>query len=302
MKALGVFVLLSAAMAQTPAPEPPPLPTLPDETVVAVFDDGVKLTMGEFKRILVVLPPSNQQMVLRDRKGFLEQWALMRKLAQLAEKEKLAEASPAKEQLEYSRLMVLSQAKLNQESQQIQVDPAEIEKYYTANKDKYKRVKVRAIYIAFSTAGSAALGSTKRLTEAEAEAKANKLLTEIRGGADFVKLVKENSDDDTSKAKDGEFATLKPTDNIPDSIKTAVFSLKQGETGGPVRQAGGFYLLKADEVTYQPQSEVQSQIYTDLHNQQYSKWLGEINKEIKVQFPSAEFSGAAQAPAAPPKQ
>jgi len=102
----------------------------------------------------------------------------------------------------------------------------------------------------------------KATTEDEAKAKATKLLADIRGGADFVKLVKENSDDETSKAKDGDFATLRRTDNIPDAIRAAVFSLKQGEVSEPVRQPNGFYLLRADEVRYRPLSQVSRR---DLH-------------------------------------
>src|ERR1039458_8166876 len=108
MKFLSVFLFacFSAAWAQTaPAPAAAPqMPDIPDQTTIAVFDDGVKLTMGDFKKIFAVLPPDNQPLVLHDRKTFLQEWAFMRKLAQMAEKQKLDQESPAKEQLEYSRL------------------------------------------------------------------------------------------------------------------------------------------------------------------------------------------------------
>ena len=109
---------------------------------------------------------------------------------------------------------------------QIVVQPGEIVKHYDSNKRKYTHVRVKAIYIAFSD--DAAAGSRDKgkrpLTEAEAKAKADKLLAAIKGGADFVKLVKENSDDETSRQKDGDFATLRSSDNIPDAFRTAVFA------------------------------------------------------------------------------
>src|SRR6185369_14673256 len=63
MKALSVFLFASllAVRAQTPAA---PLPDLPDETVVCTFDDGVKLSMGEFKKVYGALPPQLQQMAI----------------------------------------------------------------------------------------------------------------------------------------------------------------------------------------------------------------------------------------------
>src|SRR5437763_16194990 len=97
-----IFACLTAIWAQTPQPQSlpplapaaaPTIPDLPDDTLVAVCDDGAKFTMGDFKKIYGALPPDNQQMALRDRKTFLQQWGLMRKLAQMAEKQKLEQES-----------------------------------------------------------------------------------------------------------------------------------------------------------------------------------------------------------------
>src|SRR5579884_104527 len=102
MKFLSAFLFLCSILpAQTPSV--PALPDLPDETVIAVFDDGAKLTMGEYRKIYAALP-SNQQAMVNDRKAFLEQYALMRKLAHMAEEQKLDKTSPTKESLEFYRL------------------------------------------------------------------------------------------------------------------------------------------------------------------------------------------------------
>jgi peptidyl-prolyl cis-trans isomerase C len=286
MKALTLFVFtcLGAAWAQTapPAAPAPQLPDLPDETVVAKFDDGTAFTMGDFKRYYQALPPANQQMALRDRKAFLQQWALFRKLAKQAEEQKLGEQSPYKEALEYSRMQLLTQARINEALNAATVEPAEILRYYEANKEKYKQVRVKAIYITFGdTAGAQSSKLKKPLTEAEAKAKAEKLLAEVRAGADFVKLVKEHSEDVTSKAKDGDFATLRPSDNIPDAFRGAVFALKQGEVSEPLRQAGGFYLLRAEEVTYRPLPQVRDEIFEALKQERYKQWFDQMNRDTK---------------------
>ena len=265
------------------------MPDIPDQTTIAVFDDGVKLTMGDFKKILAALPPENQPLALRDRKAFLQQWAFMRKLAQMAEKQKLDQETPAREQLEYSRLMILSQAKLSEAMYATNVEPAEIVKFYDTDKERFKEVRVKAIYVSFGK-------GEKARTEDEAKAKATKLLADIRGGADFVKLVKENSDDETSKAKDGDFATLRRNDNIPDAIRSAVFALKQGEVTEPVRQPNGFYLLRADQVHYRPLSQVRDEIFTELKQRHYGEWLEQTNKDTKVEYTSPAFLGESPAP------
>jgi parvulin-like peptidyl-prolyl isomerase len=221
----------------------------------------------------------------------------------MAEAAKLDQESPYKEALEYGRMNVLAQAQITAGVNAIQIDPDEIVKSYDTNKKKYTQVKVKAIYIAFSDDAAASTTKGKKpLTEAEAGAKAAKLKTALKGGADFVKLVKENSDDETSREKDGDFATLRFTDNIPDAFRTAVFALKQGEISEPLKQPNGFYLLRAEEVTVRPLSEVRDDIFNDLKNDRSTQWLDRINADSKVQIMSPEFVGRPATPPTPPKK
>jgi peptidyl-prolyl cis-trans isomerase C len=304
MKVLSllVFASVSAIWAQAPPASPPAapsLPDLPDDAVVAIFGDGTKFTMGDFRNIYAAMPPANQQMALRSREQWLHQWELLRKLTKLAEEAKLDQESPYKESLQYSRMNVLASAQINAAINRVVVEPADITKYYDANKQKYTQVRVKAIYIAFSDAASSSAGKGKKpLTEAEAKAKAAKLKAALKGGADFVKLVKENSDDETSREKEGDFATLRSTDNIPDAFRAAVFALKQGEVSEPLKQPNGFYLLRAEEVTVRPLADVRDEIYNELKSTRSDEWLRGMDRDAKVQIVNPAFiSGAPAAPA-----
>jgi len=299
MKVLNLLVFIGAAWAQN-APTPAPaaanaMPNLPDEAVVAKFDDGTTFTMGEFKKFYNVLNPQQQQMALSDRTKFLHQWALFRKLNKEAEDMKLADQSPYKETIEYQRMQVLFGARVNEELNSTIVQPADILKWYETNKEKYKQVKVKAIYITFSDAPASSSKVKKILTEEEAKAKAEKLRAQILAGADFVKLVKENSEDATSREKDGDFATLQLSDNIPDAFRTAVFALKQGEVTEPLRQASGFYLLKAEEVTYRPVPQVRDQIFEEIKHEHYAQWFEKMDRDTKVEITNPAFLGNAPA-------
>jgi len=300
MKFLSLFVFACGILAAQAAPPTPSLPNLPDGTVIAVFDDGVQFTMADFRNLYAVLPATNQQSMLRDRKGFLEQYAFLRKLAQMAEAEKLDQTSPNKEALAYNRLAMLGQMKLSAENMKIVVSEDDVKKFYEANKGQYEQVKVKAIYIAFTKALASSQQSNGKqlLTEEEARTKAQKLLAEARGGADFAKLAQENSDDAASREKGGDFATLHRSDTIPDPIKAAVFSLKQGEVTEPIEQPNGFYLLRAEEVGTRSLAEVHGDIYTALQQEYARKWMQTTHDSLKVQFPSAEFLSGEKAPAA----
>lgn len=299
MKSLSILAFACALGAQT-TPPPPALPDLDDSAVIAVFDDGVKLTMGQFRAITGTMLGDNQQMVQRNPQAFLHQYAVMRRLSAMAESEKLDKQSPAREMLDYNRLMILAQVKLTNGLATVTVEPEEVEKFYAANRDRYKQVRVKAIYISFkdAAAGETAAGK-KPLTEEQAKTKAAHLLAELRKGADFAKLARENSNDETSRAKDGEFATVRPADNIPDAMRTAVFALKQGEVSEPVRQPNGFYLFRAEEIGYRPLEQVTDEIFTQVKQVRYGEWMRDVDTNTKVQYPNPAFQPGAAA-AAPP--
>lgn len=274
---LAALVCLLPAWAQTP------LPKLSEETVIATFEDGATMTMGEFKRIYAVLPPENQKQAMQNRAAFLQQWALMRKLAKMAQEEKLDQLSPSKEALEYYRLAILSQAKMDQAAMQTVVLPSQVSNFYEDNKDRYKQVRVKAIYIAFGG---------RQVSQAEAKAKAVKLAAQARSGADFVKLVRENSDDATSRAKDGEFLTLRLTDNVPEAVRDAIFKLSRGEVSDPVAQSNGYYIFRAEEISYRPYEDVRDEIFTELKQKNYADWVQKTQREAKVIYNSTDFIGA----------
>src|ERR1035441_2262363 len=90
MKSLGLslFLCAAAALSQT-AP-----PAEKGDTVIAIFEDGGKITLDEFQALVPGLPPQFQQMAQQDRQKFLHYYAMMRKLSQMAEQEKLDQHSP----------------------------------------------------------------------------------------------------------------------------------------------------------------------------------------------------------------
>lgn len=295
MKLLPILLLACfAGVAQTPPP-PPQFPNVPDETVICTFDDGVSLTAGEFKKIVAVLPPESQPAAVKDPQTFLHQWALMRKLTKMAMNDKLDEQSPTREKAEYYRMMTLSEAAMMDADRHITITPAEAKAYYEAHHDNYKEVRVKAIYIPFSGEASASIsGGTKSRTEEQAKALAAKIEGELRGGADFVKLVAQYSEDPTSKAKDGDFATIHGSDNIPAEIRAVVMALKPGEVSGPIRQPTAIYLFRAESVSYKQFDDVSNEIFTQMHRDRYTQWMDQTNRDSKVEFKSPTFFGTAQ--------
>ena len=302
---LFAFAFLCAAWGQSaagPASDPPSMPNVPDDEVVAIVGDGTKFTMGDFKRAWAILPPAQQQVALRDPEAFIHQWVLWRNVTRVAEASKLDQESPYKEQIEFARMNVLLSAQINAVMNQTSIEPEAVVKYYDSNKQKYTQVRVKAIVIAFSDNAASSTGRNRRaLTEVEAKAKATKLLSAIRGGADFVTLVKENSDDETSREKGGDYGTLHYGDNIPNAFRSAVFALKHGDVTEPLKQPNAFYLLRAEEIAIRPLSEVRDEVYNEMKLAHSDEWMRKMDREAKVQLVSPAFGKHLPSPAAAKK-
>jgi peptidyl-prolyl cis-trans isomerase C len=108
---------------------------------------------------------------------------------------------------------------------------------------------------------------------------------QMRAGGDFVKLVKDNSDDEDSRSKDGEFPEIKPKDtSIPPAIRTTVFALKPGQVSDPIKQANGFYIFRLEEFTVPTLEQVRSEVMESIQNERTKAWVEGIQKGIKIEY------------------
>ena len=265
-------------------------------TVIATVD-GKKITYGEVETYIRTLPAQLQQTAIQNRKQFIQQYGLMLRLNAMAEKANLGQKTPYKESIESARMQILTQAQISEQFNSFPITVEDEQKHYNENKSRYEQVKLKVIYISFSpkSANPPADGK-KHLTEDEAKAKAEQLVKEIKGGADFVKLVSENSEDASSKAKDGDFGTFSRSDNLPDAIRSVVFALKAGEVSAPMRQPNGFYIFRAESLTQKPFSEVAGDIATELRNARLREWLESTTKNIDIKYDNEQFFAGPAAP------
>lgn len=123
-----------------------------------------------------------------------------------------------------------------------QVSQQEIQQYYTAHQKDYEmpdQVKVRHILIKVPSGADAK-------ADAAAKAKAQDLLKQIKGGANFADLAKKNSDDPGSKEQGGELGFIKHGVTVPEFDKAA-FALNPGQTSDLVKTQYGYHIIQAEE-------------------------------------------------------
>ena len=297
MRLIVASALFISACALAQLSKAPPVATV----------NGKKMTASDIDSFVGALPQNLQTNFHRDPKEFVRQYALMQLLSQLASERKLDEQSPYKERLAYTRMQILVQCMMDDANKNFLILPDEQRKMYEERKARYTQASLKAIYIAFNSGlVKPADEKAKKLpTEEEAKAKAEGLYKQLQAGADFAKLVKENSDDPTSAAKDGDFGTVKQSDGIPAEIKNTIFALKQGEVSKPVRQPNGFYLFKVTALEEEPYEKVKDDLYKDLQQESFQKWFEKMKGQTKVEFDDESYFKGAQtsstAPAAAAK-
>jgi len=303
MKYLFILALAGTSLiAQT-------LPTgaVPDSTVVANVD-GKDVTAGEIRQSMAVMPNEFLQLFQQNPKYAVQQLFMLRYLSDEGEKAKLGEQSPLKEQLAFLRANSMASAMISHEHNYYRVSSQQMEEFYKKNQARYQQAKIKVIYIAFKPAApvvgkvpsdksledvareiSEGGSSQTQRTEAEARKLAEDLVKQIRGGADFTKLVAEHSEDPTSKAAGGDFGFVNINSSYSAEVKKAVLALKAGEVTDPLRQSNAFYIIRVEEKTIQPMGDVANSINEEIRGAHLNEWLAEVNKRFEPTVKSVEF-------------
>jgi peptidyl-prolyl cis-trans isomerase D len=144
-----------------------------------------------------------------------------------------------------------------------QVSPQEVQAYYNAHQTEYQvPEQARSRHILIKFPGGAAK------TDAEAKAKAEAILKQIQGGADFADLAKKDSEDTGSGAQGGELGFARHGTMVPE-FDTAIFSQKIGDTK-IVKSQFGYHIVQVEErqtAHTQPLNEVLPTIQVTLLRQ-----------------------------------
>src|SRR5664279_3747649 len=121
---------------------------------------------------------------------------------------------------------------------------ADLQRMYSQNVDAFRTPeRVKARHILLKTQGKPAS------EEAAIKAKGESLLKQIKGGADFAKLAKENSEDNGggtggSAAKGGDLGDWIAHGQMVPEFDKAIFALKVGETSDLVKTQYGYHIVQ----------------------------------------------------------
>ncbi len=161
-------------------------------------------------------------------------------------------------------VLLLDSAKV---AEAVQVSDADLQKAYDANKNAFRtpeRVKIRHILLKTDAAKG---------DDAKVKAKAEDLLKQLRGGADFAEMAKKNSEDPGSGAKGGDLDWVSRGQMVK-PFEDAAFSLPPKQLSNLVQTQYGYHILEVMEkenARLKPFEEVKGEIALNVKKRQSSQ-------------------------------
>jgi len=171
---------------------------------------------------------------------------------------------PEKRQIKY---VVIDSSKI---AAATNVTPDELQTYYDQHREEYRvadQVKVRHILIKTSVPEAGQKEDEKAV--AEAHAKAEDILKQLKGGGDFAKLAEKNSDDPGTAKEGGELGWIGRGRTVPEFEKVA-FSLPKGQISDLVKSSYGFHIIQVEDKQ-------------DAHLKSLAEVKSEVTEKVKQQ-------------------
>jgi peptidyl-prolyl cis-trans isomerase D len=148
---------------------------------------------------------------------------------------------------------------------------AQLQSEYNSRRTEFQvpeRVKARHILL-----------KSDASNDAQVKTKAEALLKQIQGGADFAKLAKDQSQDPGSGAQGGELGWVVRNQMVPEFEK-ATFSLGVGQTSGLVKTAYGYHIIQVEaheQAHLQPFDDVKTQLTSDYEKRQANQKMQDLS-------------------------
>ncbi|MCU1236295.1 MAG: PpiC-type peptidyl-prolyl cis-trans isomerase [Candidatus Solibacter sp.] len=160
------------------------------------------------------------------------------------------------------------------------VTDADLQRAYDQNKEAFRTPeRVKARHILLKTQGKSAS------EEAAIKAKGEALLKQIRGGADFAKLAKENSEDPGSAVNGGNLSDWITHGQMVPEFDKAIFQLKPGQISDLVKTQYGYHIvqtLERQDAGMRSFAEVKNELATQYRKQRANELMQQASDRAQA--------------------
>ena len=178
----------------------------------------------------------------------------------------------------------------------------DLQRYYNDHREQFRvedAVNVRHILVVPGgkknlAPGQAAPAPTQQELDA-AKAKADDLIKQLKGGADFAAVAKKDSDD-SSAANGGSIGWVTRNKTVPEFEKAAFELPKGGMTDQPVKTQFGFHIIKVDDkraAHLQTLDEVKDQIEPIVAQEKAQKAADVLGQKVLSEAKGSGLDAAA---------
>ena len=238
--------------------------------------DGEKITVQEFNAELDKIPMNMKMLVATQagKKEFLNRLIVKRLLLREAKKESVDKDKAFQDRLaDIKEQLTIEQLLKKKVSAELNFSDSDLEKYYEAHKEEFKRgqeIQTRQIVV-------------------KTEAEAKELEAKIAKGEDFADLARKYSVDPAAKASGGDIG-FHPKGTLIPEYEAAAFALtKVGQVSRPVKTQLGYHIIKLEGTrtgTYVPFQEVKEFIRQKMtqekQNEALQKYIDNLKKSAKI--------------------
>ncbi len=259
-----VAALLLATIVSVPA-------LAADEEAVATVN-GVPVPKSRFDLLLTSQTSQGQQDTPAFRKDLREIMITREVLAQEAKRREMDQSEDYKAQLDAMQQQLLITMLFNTLIQEM--EPTE-----EAKRAQYERIK----------AANEASGQKEYLVRhilVDDQEQAQKIITELQGGADFAALAKEFSKDTGTKANGGELNWAVPEGYVKPFADAIVELGKGGKTDTPVKSNFGYHVIEVLDVRtkpFPPYEQVEEQLRKEMLTASRDELITKLRNEAKIE-------------------
>jgi peptidyl-prolyl cis-trans isomerase D len=178
------------------------------------------------------------------------------------------------------------------------VSDQDLQTYYDQHREEFRVAEqVKVSHILIKTPLPAAGAKEDEKAVADARAKAEGVLKEVKAGGDFGKLAEKYSDDPGSAKSGGELGWIGRGRTVPEFEKAA-FSLGKGQTSDLIKSSYGFHIIRVEdkqEAHLKSLAEVKTEIQEKVKQQKSTQAAESAANALLSQARNDGFDKAATA-------
>jgi peptidyl-prolyl cis-trans isomerase C len=242
-----------------------------DEEAVATVN-GVAVPKSRFDLLLISQTTQGQQDTPAFREELREIMITREVLAQEARRRKLNENDEFKQQFDAMEQQLLLTVLFNTFIEEMTPSEEQMQAAYERIKSENAKLGEKEYHV--------------RHILVKEEGAAIEIIAQLDGGADFVELAKENSDDTGSKENGGDLGWSAPQRYVK-PFADAIASMEKGETTStPVKTDFGYHVIELVDVRvaeFPPYDQVKEQLRKEMLTKARDDLIGKLRADAEIE-------------------